>query len=179
MGTYRSSEYPRWTASSSARSCGGGGAFDHACQKRHSITHGSSQLLTRRRATGHDGGRFSCCSSSESSSFFPRLLCNGLGLWCRIHEHRRLLSGVRPPAETEGAQYQLPVPSDGMVAPDLEVGEAQLSLDLPVALLHPLPQAVESYHLRQISFLKRRFFCLAVARGGQVGQQIPRTVGWQ
>src|SRR5829696_3919751 len=55
MGTYRSSEYPRWTASSSAGSCGGGGAFDHARQKRHSITHGSSQLLTRRKATGHDG----------------------------------------------------------------------------------------------------------------------------
>src|SRR5215218_3464382 len=67
----------------------------------------------------------------------------------------------------------------GAVAPDLEVGKSQLSLDLPVALLHPLPQAVDPEHFTEIRLLKRGFFCLAVARGGQVGHQVPRAVGWQ
>ena len=37
------------------RSSGGGGRVDHACQQRPKKVHGSSQLRTRRRATGHVG----------------------------------------------------------------------------------------------------------------------------
>src|SRR5687767_1716774 len=117
METYRSSGCPRWTASSSLRSCGGGGAFDHARQKRHSITHGSSQLRTCRRATGHDIET----RSFSAAPFFPRLFTYGLGLRCWIHQCCFLLPDICPPAETEGAEDQLPMPSDGQVAPDLEV----------------------------------------------------------
>src|SRR5215208_3724597 len=141
-----------------------------------SITHGSSQLRTCRKASGQDRE----ARSSSAPPFFPRLCAYGLVLRCwRICECCLLLADIRPPAEAEGAEDQLPMPSDGAVASDLEVSEAQLSLDLPVALLYPLPEAVDSYHLRQIGRLQRGCLCPAGVRGGQVSHQVPRAVGRQ
>src|SRR5207247_4027347 len=51
------------------------------------------------------------------------------------------------PAERERAAHQRPVPADRTVGADLEVGPAQLVLDLLVALLDPVAQAVQAYHL--------------------------------
>src|SRR5215218_3655084 len=177
MGTYTSSECPPPTASSSARSWGGGGAFDRARQKRHSITHGSNQLCTCRRATGHDrGGR----SISVSSSFFPHFLRHGLRPWYRIDGcHLLVLSRARPPAERKGAQDQLPMAADGLIGAHLKIGEAQFSLDLLVALLHPHPQTVEPYHLLEIRRRKLAFLGSVGTRSGQIRRQIPAAVGGQ
>ena len=65
-------------------------------------------------------------------------------------------AALGPPAERKGAADQCPMAADGAIGVDLKVGPAQFLLDLLVALLHPLPQAAESYHLGQVG-------------GGQVG----------
>jgi|RhiMetdeSRZDD1v2_1073273.scaffolds.fasta_scaffold19473_4 hypothetical protein len=78
------------------------------------------------------------------------------------------------PAEREGAAHQGPVPADGPVAADLEVGPAQLPLDLLVTLLDPVTQPIQPHHLSPVGLL-------AAAGGGpgQVGQQVPAAVPWQ
>src|SRR6266496_2290557 len=60
------------------------------------------------------------------------------------------------PAERERAAHQLPVAADRAVGADLEVGPAQLVLDLLVALLDPVAQAVQAHDLGQVGRRERR-----------------------
>jgi hypothetical protein len=60
------------------------------------------------------------------------------------------------PAERERTPDQLPVAADRAVRAGLEVGPAQLVLDLLVALLDPVAQAVQAYHLGQVGRRERR-----------------------
>ena len=67
-----------------------------------------------------------------------------------------------PPAKGEGAADQRPVAANGAIAPDHEVGPAELILHLLVALLDPVAQTVQARHFRRLHPLDR-----------QVGGQIP------
>jgi hypothetical protein len=61
------------------------------------------------------------------------------------------LAGV--PAERERAAHQRPVPADRPVTADLEVGPAELVLDLLVALLDPVAQPVGGNDLAELGLL--------------------------
>ena len=75
------------------------------------------------------------------------------------------------PAEAERAAHQRPVPADGPVGADLEVGPAELAFDLLVALLDPVAQPVQAHDLGQVGRLGA-----AAGGSGQVGQQVPGAV---
>src|SRR5215218_3328238 len=83
----------------------------------------------------------------------------------------RLLGEDGLPAERERTAHQGPVPPDRPVAADLEVGPAELALDLLVALLDPVAQPIQAHHLGQV-----RLLAAAAGRPGQVGQQIPAAM---
>jgi hypothetical protein len=51
------------------------------------------------------------------------------------------------PAERERATDQRPVPANGPVVSDLEVGPAEFAFDLLVALLDPIAQPVQAHDL--------------------------------
>src|SRR5712691_2316818 len=116
-----------------ACSCGGGGALDHACHQRCSAIQGESQARTARSARGQDGagGGAAACGPPLSAAGC-RLRCGSLVRCVMVVE-----PGV--PAEAERAVDQGLVPADRGVGADLEVGPAQLVLDLLVALLDPVP----------------------------------------
>ena len=87
------------------------------------MLHGVSQARTWRSATGHD-------SRAAGSAWMtdrlrpPRGRRNGdlgVGRW-------GLLGEAGLPAEAERTAHQRPVPADGPVAADLEVGPAQFPL---------------------------------------------------
>jgi hypothetical protein len=61
------------------------------------------------------------------------------------------LAGV--PAKAERQARQRPVPPDRPVASDLEVGPAELVLDLLVALLHPVAQPIGGNDLAELGLL--------------------------
>ena len=79
-----------------------------------------------------------------------------------------------PPAEGECTADQRPMPATGTVSTHLKVGPAQLLLDRFVALLDPLPQAIQPHDLGQVCRGKRRV-CVGPWRGGQrqIGDQVP------
>ncbi len=85
----------------------------------------------------------------------------------------RVISEPGGPAEAERAVDQHLVPADRDIGADLEVGPAQLVLDLLVALLHPVPQAVDPHHLGQGCGRVRAVRLLRAAGAGQVGDQVP------
>src|SRR6266567_5450989 len=146
---YRCSGRPAATASSSIPSWAGGGLVDHARQQRSSTTHGPSQPRTRRSACGHGtmtwhvlvlvAGRLPPRGPRGGGSL--RLGGRGLG---------RVLGEPRPPAKTERAAHQRPVPPDRPVTSDLEVGPAELVLDLLVALLDPVAQPIGADDLGEL-----------------------------
>jgi hypothetical protein len=72
----------------------------------------------------------------------------------------------RHASKRERAAHQRPVPADRPISADLEVGPAELVLDLPVALLDPVAQPIQPHDLPKLSLL-------GAARGGasQVAQQ--------
>jgi hypothetical protein len=72
------------------------------------------------------------------------------------------------PTKRERACDQRPVPADGPIRANLEVGPTELTLDLLVALLDPVPQPIQPHHLGQVGPLGA-----AAGRSSQVGQQIP------
>src|ERR1019366_448370 len=96
------------------------------------------------------------------------------GFWPRSRNVLlRVISEPGGPAEAEGAVDQGLVAADGGVGADLEVGPAQLVLDLFVALLDPVPDAVDPGDLGQV---RRRVNAGGLARAawpGQVGGQVP------
>jgi hypothetical protein len=154
-----------------ACNCGGGGALDHAVHQRCSTVHGVSQARTARSARGHDG------EGGGAPACGPPLSAAGLRLRYRVVALRRVISEPGVPAEAERAGDQHLVAADGEVGADLEVGPAQLVLDLLVALLGPVPDSVDPGDLGQVSG-RVRAACLARAAGaGQVGDQVPGGPG--
>ena len=113
-----------------ACSCGGGGAFDHAAHQRCSTVQGESQARTARSARGQDG------AGGGPAARGPPLSAAGLSLRSRVMV-RRVIGEPGGPAEAERAADQGLVAADGDVGADLEIGPAQLVLDLLVALLGP------------------------------------------
>jgi hypothetical protein len=63
--------------------------------------------------------------------------------------------------------------ADRGVGADLEVGPAQLVLDLPLALLDPVADAVDPHHLGQVRGRVRAAGLAQAARLGQVRGQVP------
>src|SRR6266566_4413014 len=130
---YRCRPRPAATELIRACSCGGGGALDHAAHQRCSTVHGESQARTARSARGQDGaggGTAACGPPLSASGLRPRRLSvAGCGV----------VAEPGGPAEAERAVDQHLVPADGDVGADLEVGPAQLVLDLLVALPGPVP----------------------------------------
>src|SRR5207248_4382882 len=124
-----------------ACSCGGGGALDHAAHQRCSTVQGESQARTARSVRGQDGGGPAACGPPLSAAGCrPR----GCGFaWCRM------VLEPGGPAEAERAVDQHLVAADGEVGADLEVGPAELVLDLLVALLGPVADAIDPHDLGQ------------------------------
>src|SRR5258708_3497978 len=103
----------------------------------------------------------------------PPLSAAGLRPRRRSLAWRGGLAQPGSPAEAERAGDQHLVAADGDVGADLEVGPAQLVLDLFVALLGPVPGAVDPHDLLKARG-RMRAACLARAAGaGQVGGQVP------
>src|SRR5262249_55942087 len=73
------------------------------------------------------------------------------GSWprCRRLLLRQVIGEPGIPAEAEGAVDQGLVAADRDIGADLEVGPAQLVFDLFVALLDPVPDAVDPHDLGQ------------------------------
>jgi hypothetical protein len=78
------------------------------------------------------------------------------------------------PTKRERACDQRPVPADGPIRGNLQVGPTELTLDLLVALLDPVPQPIQPHHLGQVGPLGA-----AAGRSSQVGQQVPAAVHGQ
>ncbi len=126
-----------------ACSCGGGGALDHAGHQRRSTIQGESQARTARSARGQDG------AGGGTAAWEPPLSAAGSG------PRRRVLlpgviSGPGSPAEAERAVDRRLVAADRDIGADLEVGPAQLVLNLLVALLDPVADAVDPGDLGQV-----------------------------
>src|SRR5215831_11227065 len=130
---YRCRPQPAATESIRACSCGGGGAWDHAGHQRRSAVQGESQARTARSARGQDGA--GAGSSPPLSAAGSRLRSRRFG--------RRMISEPGIPAEAERAGDEGLVAADRGVGADLEVGPAQLVLDLLVTLFDPVPDAVD------------------------------------
>src|SRR5277367_1096407 len=77
------------------------------------------------------------------------------------------------PAEAESAVDQGLVAADGDVGADLEVGPAQLVLDLLVALLDPVADPVDPHDLGQAGGRVRAAGLARAAGPGQVRGQVP------
>src|SRR5438309_5716467 len=109
---------------------------------------GSSHARTARSATGHERcGRVGCMVAIFSPT--PVLRGSRICL-CWLVSLRPGLALVVP-AEGEGAADQGPVPPDGSIGAHLVVAPAQCPLCLLVALLHPVPQAVQADDLGHVS----------------------------
>src|SRR6266536_3581579 len=107
---------------------------------------GVSQLRTARSAWGQLGA---------SGIAWPARGCRDWGAVPPLWRTRRRRPGwgragePGVPAEAERAVDQHLVAADGDVGADLEVGPAELVLDLLVRLLHPVPQPVDPHDLGQ------------------------------
>src|SRR5438034_1179986 len=99
-----------------------------------------SQAGRARGQDGAGGGPAACGPPLSAAGLWPRYRNVSLGA---IRE-----PGV--PAEAERAVDQDLVPADRGVGADLEVGPAQLVLDLLVALPGPVPDAVDPHDLGQV-----------------------------
>ena len=124
------------TESRRACNCGGGGALDQAGHHRCRAIQGESQARIARSARGQDG------AGGGPAAHGPPLSAPGLRRR-GVVMLRRVLGEPGVPAEAERAVDQGLVPADRGVGADLEVSPAQLVLDLLVALLDPVPDAVD------------------------------------
>src|SRR5215212_10856767 len=138
---------PLLTQSSACCNGRGGGLVDHPRQQRCSHTHGASQARTRRSAWGHDtptpaGAPVTVWIETLLGPPRGRLAGDrrrprrGPGRCGCLARRRGRLAGV--PAEAERTAHQRPVPPDRPVTTNLEVGPAELTLDLLIALLNPV-----------------------------------------
>src|SRR5579859_6746627 len=107
---------------------------------------GSSHARTALRAAGHER-----CGRSIDSIFPPTHLARGSSVCFGQLDCVWTGTALLIPAEGEGAAEQVPVAPDGLIASHLVVAPAQRPFGLLVALLHPVPQSVESHNLAEIS----------------------------
>jgi hypothetical protein len=92
---------------------------------------------------------------------------------------QRLVSHPREPVQpTTGAEDEVPVPPDRRVGAGHEVGPAQLLLELLVALLHPVPQAVQPDDLGRVGRGERWSIRVRRVRVREVGREMPRRQWW-
>jgi hypothetical protein len=105
---------------------------DHAAHQRCSAIHGESQARTALIARGQDDG-----GGAGVAAGGPPLSAAGFRLRCRAVAWR-VISEPGVPAEAERAVDEHLVAADREVGADLEVGPAELVLDLLVALLDGL-----------------------------------------
>src|SRR4029453_16490624 len=144
---------------------------DHARHQRPSTTQRVSQPRTRRRVTGQ--ATIPGLAAGLTGPLPPDGRLGGGWLVCSW-PWRGMLGEPGPPAERERAADQGPVAADRPGTADLEVGPAELPLDLLVALLDPVAQAVQAHLLGQLSRRDgggRR--CPLATGTAQVGDQIP------
>src|SRR5215510_127764 len=163
---YRCRPQPAATESIRACSCGGGGAFDHACHQRCNAIDGESQARIARNACGQEG-------AGGAAAGGPPLSAAGSWPRCRRLLLRQVIGEPGIPAEAEGAVDQGLVAADRGVGADLEIGPAQLVFDLLVALLDPVPDPVDPGDLGQAG---GRVIAVSFARAagaGQAGDQVP------
>ena len=106
--------------------------MDQAVHQRCSVIHGVSQARTARSARGQDG------AGGGTAAREPPLSAAGFRLRRRSLAWRGVVTEPGSPAEGERAVDQRLVAADGDVGADLEVGPAELVLDLLVALLDGL-----------------------------------------
>src|SRR5512133_1141149 len=118
-----------------------GGAGDHDRQQRASTLQGISQARTARSATGQE--LLTAGSASMPARRGPPRGRRSGGLGVGRGGLGRLLGEDGLPAEAERTTDQCPMPADGPVRADLEVGPAELAFDLLVALLD-LPTTMHS-----------------------------------
>ena len=104
--------------------------MDQAVHQRCSAIQGESQARTARIARGQEGG--------ARMAGGPPLSAAGLRQRCRVVV-RHLISEPGSPAEAERAVDQRLVAADRDVRADLEIGPAELVLDLLIALLNQPP----------------------------------------
>src|SRR5260370_1152088 len=83
------------------------------------------------------------------------------------------------PAEAERAVNQDLVAADRDVGADLEIGPAELVLDLLVTLLDPVADAVQAHDLGQARRRVRAARLARPARAGQVRDQVPGALARQ
>jgi hypothetical protein len=121
---------------------------------------GGSQARTARSAHGQDG------AGGGMAARGPPLSTAGLWPRCGTIVLRRVFAEPGVPAEAERAVDQGLAPADGGVGADLEVGPAQLVFDLFVALLDPVPDAVDPGDLGQV---RRRVSAGGLARAASRG----------
>ena len=118
--------------------------MDHACHQRCSTVQGVSQARIARSARGQDGA-----GGGGTAASAPPLSAAGPGLRCRVML-RRVFGEPGGPAEAERAGDQHLVAADRSIGADLEVGPAQLVLDLLITLLDPVPDLVDPHDLGQV-----------------------------
>src|SRR5207248_10717324 len=127
---------------------------------------GESQARIARSARGQDGaggGKAACGPPLSAAGCRPR--------WRSVL--RRVIGEPGVPAEAEGAVDQGLVAADREVGADLEVGPAELVFDLLVALLDPVPDAVDPHDLGQVCGRVRAAGLARPAGPGQVSNQVP------
>src|SRR5207248_10827077 len=98
------------------------------------------------------------------------------GCWprrCRRAAWRGIALEPGVPAEAERAIDQHLVAADRRIGADLEVGPAQLVLDLLVTLLDPVPDPVDPHDLGQGRGRVRAAWLARATAAGQVRGEIP------
>ena len=106
--------------------------MDHAGHQRCSAIQGESQARIARSARGHDG------AGAGTAARGPPLSAAGSWPRCRRLVRCRMVAEPGVPAEAERAVDQDLVAADRDIGADLEIGPAQLVLDLFVTLLDGL-----------------------------------------
>src|SRR5262249_42019560 len=165
-GRYRCRPQPAATEFIRACSCAGGGALDHARHQRCNAIDGESQARIARNACGQEG-------AGGAAAGGPPLSAAGSWPRCRRLLLRQVIGEPGIPAEAEGAVDQGLVAAHRGIGADLEVGPAQLVFELFVALLDPVPDAVDPHDLGQARRRVRAFGLARAAGAGPVRGGVP------
>src|SRR5579859_4767203 len=103
---------------------------------------GSSHARTARSAAGHERCGRGC---GVVAVFFPARVLGGSGVRFGWLVAAWTGTALVIPAEGEGAADQVPVAPDGTITSHLIVTPAQRPFGLLVALLDPVPQAIQPH----------------------------------
>jgi len=144
-----------WPAATPSSSLGAAGAGALATTTASSAAARSrvSQACTARTATGHE-----LLTAGSAPMSGRRCPPRGRRDGRRVGRCRLPSVVGKPclPTKRERACDQRPVPADGPIRANLEVGPTELTLDLLVALLDPVTQPIQPHRLGQVGPLARR-----------------------